>query len=421
LIWWAIESKAASDRDAVLALVERPETWKRAIVRDVIVERLARRYVAAGDNGGYAACAWLLEHAPTGADVERIVAGMETQLAGRRFERPPQALDRPLASLLNDRTPSIRTPSTALLCLAIRLGSQAAVPKLVERVTDSATIEGERIAAIRALSEAGPPSCADQLLSLLDRREPEAVHEAVLTAVGRFKEESLGTRLLARWPSLSATLRDRSIDVLVSRPIWTRQLLKAVAAGWVDPKTVSTGQVRHMLLHGDADVARQVAARWGSIRTTTPREKDGKIKAVTIMLARAKGNPQTGHPLFVKHCSICHRLYGEGNLVGPDLTAADRKNLSVLLPNVVDPSAVIRPEFRCYNVVLADGRILAGLLADSNDSTVTVLDAKNQRTVVKRTDVEEMKVSDMSLMPDNVLEPLGDQEIRDLFAYLRAK
>ena len=43
-----------------------PETWKRPIVRDVLVERLARRYMALGDDGGYAACAWLLEHAPDG-------------------------------------------------------------------------------------------------------------------------------------------------------------------------------------------------------------------------------------------------------------------------------------------------------------------------------------------------------------------
>ncbi len=82
---------------------------------------------------------------------------------------------------------------------------------------------------------------------------------------------------------------------------------------------------------------------------------------------------------------------------------------------------MIRPEFRSYNVVLSDGRILTGLLADSNDSTVTVLDAKNQRTVVKRANIEELKVSDTSLMPDKVLEPLGEQEMRDLFAYLRAK
>ena len=57
MIWWAIESKAVSDREAVLALVEEPRTWKRAIVRDFLIERLARRYVALGEEGGYAACA----------------------------------------------------------------------------------------------------------------------------------------------------------------------------------------------------------------------------------------------------------------------------------------------------------------------------------------------------------------------------
>ena len=259
------------------------------------------------------------------------------------------------------------------------------------------------------------------LLSLLDRPEVEVVDEAVLTAIGPVQGGIARNALLSRWRALSPKLRDRAIDVLVSRPAWSRQLLQAVASGQVDPKIISTEEVRHLLLHGDADMARQVAARWGAIRTTTPREKAGKIKAVEIYLARGTGHAPSGHALFLKHCAICHRLYGEGNQIGPDLTAADRKNLSVLLPNVIDPSAVIRPEFRSYNVVLSDGRILTGLLADSNDSTVTVLDAKNQRTVVKRADIEELKVSDTSLMPDKVLEPLDEQEVRDLFAYLRAK
>jgi putative heme-binding domain-containing protein len=416
LIWWAIESKAATDRDAVLALLGRPATWQRPIVRDVLVERLARRYMALGRGGGYAACAWLLQHAPRPADVERVVAGMETQLAGHRFDRPPEPLDRPLANLLN-----APAPSTALLCLALRLGSQGALPKLLDRAKDAKTKQSERLTAIRALSEAGPPHVAGQLLALLNQPQSDAIAEAVLTAVGRFKDESLGTQLLTLWPSLSSKLRDRGIDVLVSRPAWSRELLKAVAAKRVDPKSISIDELRHMLLHGDAEIAREVAAHFGSIRATTPREKEGKIKAVTIYLGRGAGDAAAGHKLFVKHCAICHRLYGEGNQIGPDLTAADRKSLTVLLPNVVDPSGVIRPEFRAYNVVLDDGRILTGLLADANDSTVTVLDAKNQRTIVKRSNIEELKASDTSLMPDNVLESLGEQEIRDLFAFIRAK
>jgi putative heme-binding domain-containing protein len=416
LIWWAIENKVLSDREAVLSMLDAPNTWRRPIVRDVLVERLARRYLAAGDDGGYAACAWLLNHAPTPADTERIVAGMEIQLAGRRFDHVPAELAAPLRKIAE--SPS---PSPAALCLALRLGSNEAWPKLTALAKNHSAPLVDRLKTIRALSEAGPSKTADELLPLVEKGQPDAIADAVLTALGHFSDESIGQRLLERWQDLPGSRREKVVDALASRRVWTHQLLAAVATGRVDPKIVSVDQVRHMLLHKDPDIARDVAARWGSVRGTTPREKQGRINAISIMLSKGPGHPQEGHGLFTKHCAICHRLYGEGNQVGPDLTAADRKNLSVLLPNVVDPSAVIRPEFRAYNVVLHDGRILAGLLADSNTETITVLDAKNQRTVIKRVDVEELRASDLSLMPENVLTPLNNQEICDLFAYLRLK
>jgi putative heme-binding domain-containing protein len=416
LIWWAIESKSLSDRDAVLALLANPETWRKPLVQDVLVERMARRFLAAGDKGGHSACAWLLDHAPTAADSERIVAGMETQLAGQRFDHVPPELSASLRRLSQNFR-----PSPAVLCLSLRLGNTEAWPQLAALAKNLSAPQADRLKAIRALAEAGPPATTDELLPLVDSREPDAIADAALTALARFTTESLGSRLLERWPGLSAARRDRVVDALVSRRSWTRQLLAAVAAGRVDTKLVSIDQVRHMQLHGDPAIAREVASRWGSIRSTTPREKQGRINAISILLTKGPGHAPEGHALFTKHCAICHRLYGEGNQIGPDLTAADRKNLRVLLPNVVDPSAVIRPEFRAYNVVLHDGRILAGLLADSNHETLTMLDAKNQRTVIKRTDVEELRASELSLMPENVLAPLSNQDIRDLFAYLRSK
>jgi putative heme-binding domain-containing protein len=416
LIWWAIESKSVSDRDAVLALFEPSDTWRRPLLRDVLIERLARRYLAAAEQGGYSACAWLLDHAPTPADTERIVAGMETELAGRKLELVPRALAASLKKLAGGPH-----PSTSALCLALRMGNSEAWPKLAARVKDPKQPQGERLKAIHAIADANPTGSATELLSLVTPREPDAIVDAALTALGQFHEDSIGARLLERWSSLSTKRRDRAIDAIVSRKTWTHQLLAAVAGGRVDPKIVSVDQVRHMLLHGDPAIAREVMARWGSIRTSTPREKQGRINAISILLTKGPGHSSNGRALFTKHCAICHRLYGEGNQIGPDLTAADRKDLRVLLPNVVDPSAVVRPEFRAYNVVLHDGRILAGLLADSNNETLTVLDAKNQRMVVKRADVEELKPSEQSLMPENVLAPLDNQQIRDLFAYLRSK
>ena len=99
----------------------------------------------------------------------------------------------------------------------------------------------------------------------------------------------------------------------------------------------------------------------------------------------------------------------------------DRKNLPVLLSNIIDPSAVIREGYQQYNVVTVDGRILAGLLAENAPDKVTVLDAKGVRTTVRKKDVESMSRAEASLMPEGILDVLSDQELRDVFAFLRSE
>ncbi len=64
LLWWAIEDKALQDVDGALALLVEPETWQLPLVRDTIIERLARRYVSEKSDPGYAACARLLALRP---------------------------------------------------------------------------------------------------------------------------------------------------------------------------------------------------------------------------------------------------------------------------------------------------------------------------------------------------------------------
>ncbi|MBI3861673.1 MAG: c-type cytochrome, partial [Planctomycetia bacterium] len=108
-----------------------------------------------------------------------------------------------------------------------------------------------------------------------------------------------------------------------------------------------------------------------------------------------------------------------GTAVGPDLTGAERKNRELLVRSIVDPSAMIRQEFLAHVAVTKDGQVLTGLLAESTADTITLVDAKNQRTVLKRSDVEELQESAVSLMPEKLLDDLTDQQIRDLIAYLQ--
>ena len=106
--------------------------------------------------------------------------------------------------------------------------------------------------------------------------------------------------------------------------------------------------------------------------------------------------------------------------LGPELNGADRGNLDFLLTSIVDPSSQVRGEYQSVQVALKDGRVLHGLLADRSDSIVSVIDAARQVTKVPKGEVEEMKVSEVSLMPEGILDKLTDPEIRDLFRYLQS-
>jgi putative heme-binding domain-containing protein len=128
-------------------------------------------------------------------------------------------------------------------------------------------------------------------------------------------------------------------------------------------------------------------------------------------------DPARGRLVFNRTCLQCHRLFDSGGDVGPDLTGSDRANPSYILENVLDPSAAVAHEYTLTNVATSDGRLLSGIIREQNERSLTIQTA-NERIVLPREDVEALKPSSVSMMPEGQLERLTPQEIRDLFAYL---
>ena len=117
LLWWAIEDKAESDRKRVLSLLERPNAWHNPLVRQFIVSRLSRRYMAAGSDGDLTTCARLLAAAPGPLEVDLLIQGMDQALQGRRPRRTPATLTSKLDELLRSRSDNL-----TLLRLGLRMG-----------------------------------------------------------------------------------------------------------------------------------------------------------------------------------------------------------------------------------------------------------------------------------------------------------
>jgi putative heme-binding domain-containing protein len=122
-------------------------------------------------------------------------------------------------------------------------------------------------------------------------------------------------------------------------------------------------------------------------------------------------------------CYNCHRVAGEGALVGPDLTGlGGRFGLRDVLRAIVEPNHEISDQYR-QTTFLVDGKAYVGRLTNiSEDGLVVNTDMLDpEKTVtLRRSDIDDQSPSDVSIMPSGLLNTLTAEEVADLTAYLRA-
>jgi putative heme-binding domain-containing protein len=158
---------------------------------------------------------------------------------------------------------------------------------------------------------------------------------------------------------------------------------------------------------------------WGSVRASDATKR-GIIDDFRRELSAERlksADLVHGRQLFNQACAACHKLYGEGGNVGPDLTGSGRAQLDYLLENIVDPSAVMAADYRMSIATLKDGRVLNGVLRDKTERTVTI-QSQTELTTLDRRDILSLDNSAFSLMPEGLLESLKADDRRDLIGYL---
>jgi putative membrane-bound dehydrogenase-like protein len=417
MLWWAVERKMREDQDGVVAMLANASVQKRGLVREFILERAARALSSENSDAGFDFCARLLDAAPSQAEADRIVAGIALGLEGRRLSQVPHAMAGPLSRLWSKEQPR---PSVPLIRFAARLGSADALAAAHARLIEASAPRSERTAILELLGQIASPSSEPILLGLLDDRDP-AVQAATVSALAGFPRSEVAQGLLARYSKASSAVRERILGLLVSRASWAATLLDAMEHGTIPARDLSLGHVQGLVRLGDSRLAERLEAKWGKVPRPGSPAKTQRIAEVRGLLPEGdKGNAKRGQPIFQEHCAVCHRLFGQGESIGPELTGADRGNLDFLLTSLVDPSTSIRKEYQSQTLALQDGRILTGLIVDENDQTVTLLNSDRQRTVVPRSEIEEMKPSEVSLMPEGLLDKLPEPQIRDLFRYLQS-
>jgi putative heme-binding domain-containing protein len=281
-------------------------------------------------------------------------------------------------------------------------------PKLVEScfklLTDELTAE---VAGVRRLAAAeiigkARLSKPQALWLLANVADDPLVWPLLLPACGRLSDREVGIALATRVQRL---LAQGAVQL-------SQEQLQALVAKFPD-------DVRRLFEPSFAQIRRQSE----SIKLQVERYRE----------LLSGGDPSRGRALFAGSqvaCSACHRVSGEGGIVGPDLSKIGTvRSGHDLVESLVAPSATFAQGYQSFDVLSTDGRTATGVLAGggSDQDAVAVRggilvlrDSAGKETRFAADQIDELGRSSVSIMPQGLLAKLSDDQIRDLLAYLQS-
>ena len=407
LCWYGIEGAVtANPEDAASGIKER-------LRNSPLLPRLTSRRITEMIAEHPRAVETLLSQAGSEAALSAdILRGMEEALRGWRRAPKPANWDEVSPGL----TKSGGEEVTALVTkLGVLFGDGRALAEVQKLVGDESADAATRISALRTLVA----DKSDDLLPLLKRLSSDRLlAEVAIRGLAGYSDMDIPVLLIGHYPRLRPEAQAAVIDTLVSRPEYAAALLAAVEAKQIEPRDISAFHARQIRSFEKEDLNQKLSKHWGEVRTSSA-DKEQQMKTWKEKLTPRLGaaNLSAGRQLFAKTCANCHVLYGEGKSAGPDLTGGNRRNLDYLLENLLDPSSLVAADFRMTVFQLADGQTVSGVVVEQTDKTLTIQTQK-ERVIIPQSDIVRSKRSALSLMPDGLLTPLSEEQVRDLVGYL---
>ncbi len=249
--------------------------------------------------------------------------------------------------------------------LAIIFGDQRVFPLMRNLLADENQDIKRRQQALNVLVRGQDKASSAVLLadSVLNNAELQGPAVRALSTLGG---ESVPAVLLAGYSKFPVAIRNDVVSTLVSRPDWTTALLQAIGSKAVPSSDLGAYHVRQVLAFKNDSINELLKTHWGEIRETSGDRKQqmAEWKQVLTPEFMAKAHPGNGRRVFSKTCQNCHKLFGTGGEIGPDITGSNRANLDYILENAIDPSAVVGRSYQMTVVALDSGRVVSGLLKD---------------------------------------------------------
>ncbi|SIO65583.1 putative membrane-bound dehydrogenase domain-containing protein [Singulisphaera sp. GP187] len=274
----------------------------------------------------------------------------------------------------------------------------------------------ERRAAIRLLGHEKKNQEGDiaLLTDLLAPRNDSAIQLAAVQNLARLENHDAAGRLIATWPQLAPALRGATIDGLLARPSSTQALLTALESKAIVSAEIDATHRQRLLAQTDPVLQERAEKVLSTVR---PRGRAEVLNAYRPA-SEQTGDPTRGKVLFGKICASCHKFDGQGHEVGPDLAALTDTTPDAFLTAILDPNREVDARYAGYTAAVTDGRVVTGLIAAETGNAITLKRQEGVLDVILRADLEELKTTGQSLMPEGLENDLKPADLSDLIAYL---
>lgn len=282
--------------------------------------------------------------------------------------------------------------------------------------------EAERLVIAKDLITLLPTDggVAEKVISMITPRLSNQAVIQVLQIVSESKSPNLSKLLLARMKEFTPTARSETIKILLRQPEATKTLLAAIDKNDVALSELSLEQRQSMLVHPDAQVVEQIKAllaRGGGL----PSADRQKVIEAWLPLTKKIGDASKGKLVFTQHCAKCHQYQGEGKHIGPDLTGMAVHPKEELVVHILDPHRSVEGNYRSYTVVHNDGKVLSGMMAAESKTSIEIVDTEGKTTAIQRDDIDQLVVTNKSLMPEGFEKQMSETEFTNLIEFLTQK
>jgi putative membrane-bound dehydrogenase-like protein len=406
-LWYAIKENVATHPEQAVRLVQSKPIAP-------LTEFISRRLTSQIDSvpvGVDSLVAILNQNETRGA----ILKGMTTAVRGRRKLEPPAGWTKAVSDMAKDNSPETKQ---AIATLGAVFGQGLAIEQLKAMVDDGKLDTISRRDALRSLLDAKAEGLVELAWKFINDRDLSSDAIRCLAVAGQQEDAE---RLIESFANLSAQSKVASIQTLAGRRDFVPILLAAVEDKRIPPDAVDASMLRQIQMSSDGDVIKRMTNLWPQIKLLN-ESKLQRIQALEKMLSQPDHpdpNLANGRRLWNQHCAGCHRLFGEGASIGPEITGAQRSNVRYVLENVVDPSASVADNFRVSLFLLTNGQVVTGVPISKSPESIVVQTSKEQ-VVILTEDIDEVKTSQLSLMPDGLLDGLSESDQRDLIGYVQS-